>query len=118
MPEHHGYQRVETGDLSTSTTSTSLDTIVLDSGHDILTPVAESNNQRGFSPIYEADVQDTKSKSSLKASKVSFQEDDQFDSDDENFSERRDQFQQKKATSSDHKSIFKVSFCCWQKVDR
>lgn len=114
MPEQHGYQRVETGDLSTSTTSTSLDTVVLDSGHDILTPVAEPNNLRSFSPIYEADVQDTKSKSksklSVKGSKVSFQEDDQFDTDDENFSEQRDQFQQKKATSSDHKSIFKVSF--------
>lgn len=116
-PHNHGYQRVETGegDLSTSTTSTSLDTIVLDSGHDILTsPTTTASivreRPRGFSPIFETDDggdSKTKSKASLKGSKVSFQE-DQFDSGDDNFSNRRDQFQKNKATSSDHKSIFKV----------
>lgn len=76
-----------------------------------------SRNQRGFSPIFETDdfkLDDNKdsnvkvSKSSIKGSKVSFQE--KFDSDEDDFPERRDHFQSRKTQSTaDHKSVFKVS---------
>ncbi|XP_049542411.1 facilitated trehalose transporter Tret1 isoform X1 [Anopheles darlingi] len=117
-PLQHGYQRVNTaeGSLSTSTTATSLDTIVLDTNADDLTSTPQrSQPMRTFTPIMETDdtnpflepTQKTKSKSSLKASsRVSFdQEDDQFDEDENNFRKQREHFQKHKSHStSEHKT--------------
>lgn len=90
-----------------------MDTIVIDPTLPEPSPPPPSRHTtiatqtRGFSPIFEdGDVKS--SKQSVKGSKVSFE--DKFDSDEENFSNRRHHFQQKKSTSSDHKNIFKVSF--------
>lgn len=91
-PLQYGYQRVNTaeGSLSTSTTATSLDTIVLDTNAEDLgsVPARGLQTQRTFSPILETDdtnpfletTEKAKSKSSLKSSRVSFdQEEDRFD---------------------------------------
>ncbi|XP_055604511.1 facilitated trehalose transporter Tret1-like [Uranotaenia lowii] len=125
-PLQYGYQRVNTGEgsLSTSTTATSLDTIVLDTNADDLagTPrAAAAAAQRPFSPILETEdtnpfldppaagtrssgtVADSKSKSksSLKGSRVSFDEDDdRFDETDEGFRKQREHFQRNKSHSS------------------
>ncbi|EAA44045.3 AGAP005563-PA [Anopheles gambiae str. PEST] len=120
-PLQYGYQRVNTaeGSLSTSTTATSLDTIVLDTNAEDLASVPprtlqHHQPQRTFSPILETDdtnpflepVEKAKSKSSLKSSRVSFdQEDDRFDEDENSFRKQREHFQKHKSHStSEHKS--------------
>uniref|UniRef100_A0A182X525 Uncharacterized protein n=1 Tax=Anopheles quadriannulatus TaxID=34691 RepID=A0A182X525_ANOQN len=126
-PLQYGYQRVNTaeGSLSTSTTATSLDTIVLDTNAEDLASVPprtlqHHQPQRTFSPILETDdtnpflepVEKAKSKSSLKSSRVSFdQEDDRFDEDENSFRKQREHFQKHKSHStSEHKSqLIKVS---------
>lgn len=102
--------------LSTSTTATSLDQF---EGHG---SELQSFPQRSFSPIIETESSDNqfdygatsvKRQSSIKESKVSFneeEEDDHFSGDD-NFNQRRHQFQQRKTKSVDHKGILKVGQC-------
>jgi hypothetical protein len=125
-PLHHGYHRVNTADsqLSPSGTSTSLDTILIDTSTDPLTApqplTLPSSPQRTFNPIRESegtnpftkDVNKNdnvkQSKQSLKGSRVSFgqQEEDTFDEDDDtNFKKRREHFQKNKSASTGHKSI-------------
>lgn len=118
--------------MSTSTTGTSLDTIVLDTNADDLT--GRIGAQRTFSPILETDdtnpfldpptskassqgagldnASKAKSKSSLKGSRVSFDQEDQFDASDEGFRKQREHFQKHKSHStSEHKNqLIKVSF--------
>lgn len=131
-PLQHGYSRVETaeGSLSNSSTSTSLDTIVIESAN-VLGPLPPSRPlARTFSPILETDDSGTNkslesvkasslkkidankaSKTSLKGSKVSFEQPGTVSSDEDSFEERREHFQQKKAISTaatDHKGILKV----------
>lgn len=115
------------GSLSTSSTSTSLDTIVIESLNE-LGPLPPSRQLgRTFSPILETDdsnrsldtikgslkkIDPKASKTSLKGSKVSFEQ-PEHSSDDDSFEERREHFQQKKALSTaatDHKGILKVNF--------
>ncbi|XP_029722410.1 facilitated trehalose transporter Tret1 isoform X1 [Aedes albopictus] len=126
-PLQYGYQRVNTGEgsLSTSTTGTSLDTIVLDTNAEDLTSTPRVGAQRTFSPILETDdtnpfldppppgqksppsVSDAKakSKSSLKGSRVSFDQEDRFDETDEGFRKQREHFQKHKSHStSEHKN--------------
>ncbi|XP_053689254.1 facilitated trehalose transporter Tret1 [Sabethes cyaneus] len=124
-PLQHGYQRVNTaeGSLSTSTTGTSLDTIVLDTNAEDLNSTPRVGGvTRTFSPIQEADdstnpfldpltsrspagESKTKSKSSLKSSRVSFDEEDRFDEGDEGFRKQREHFQKHKSHStSEHKN--------------
>lgn len=130
-PLQYGYQRVNTaeGSMSTSTTGTSLDTIVLDTNADDLTgtPSSRIGAQRTFSPILETDdtnpfldpptskassqgagldnASKAKSKSSLKGSRVSFDQEDQFDASDEGFRKQREHFQKHKSHStSEHKN--------------
>ncbi|XP_065087392.1 facilitated trehalose transporter Tret1 isoform X2 [Ochlerotatus camptorhynchus] len=123
-PLQYGYQRVNTGEgsLSTSTTGTSLDTIVLDTNAEDLNSTPRVGAQRTFSPILETDdtnpfldppVQKSsttaeskaKSKSSLKGSRVSFDQEDRFDESDEGFRKQREHFQKNKSHStSEHKN--------------
>uniref|UniRef100_A0A182NLP9 Uncharacterized protein n=1 Tax=Anopheles dirus TaxID=7168 RepID=A0A182NLP9_9DIPT len=118
-PLQYGYQRVNTaeGSLSTSTTATSLDTIVLDTNAEDLASVPPrglTQPQRTFSPILETDDtnpfletgEKAKSKSSLKSSRVSFdQEEDRFDEDENSFRKQREHFQKHKSHStSEHKT--------------
>lgn len=125
------------GSLSNSSTSTSLDTVVVDKEKDI---APSKQLTRSFSPILESDDQNitgsnknsnTKkfsdspktsslkgtvkvgSKPSLKGSKVSFENPANESTDeDSSFEDRRDHFQQKKAFSvsatTDRKGILKV----------
>lgn len=130
-PLQYGYQRVNTGEgsLSTSTTGTSLDTIVLDTNAEDLNSTPRVGAQRTFSPILETDdtnpfldppVQKSsttteskaKSKSSLKGSRVSFDQEDRFDESDEGFRKQREHFQKNKSHStSEHKNqLIKVSW--------
>lgn len=128
-PLQHGYSRVGTADgsLSNSSTSTSLDTIIIESANE-LGPLPPSRQLvRTFSPILES-ADDTNrslesvkasnlkktdaSKTSLKGSKVSFEQRGHPSSDEDSFEDRREHFQQKKALSTaatDHKGILKVS---------
>lgn len=128
-PLQYGYQRVNTGEgsLSTSTTGTSLDTIVLDTNAEDLNSTPRVAAQRTFSPILETDdtnpfldppppgqksppavtAADAKarSKSSLKGSRVSFDQEDRFDETDEGFRKQREHFQKHKSYStSEHKN--------------
>lgn len=105
------YQRVNTaeGNLSTSTTSTSLDTINIDHATNELTVLPNrSGSANPFPTIKETSdshllhIDEKK----VRNSKVSFEEEDHFDTDDD-FKNRRTHFQQKKATSVDHKGILK-----------
>lgn len=118
------------GSLSNSSTSTSLDTALIDSTnearrntsppksqapHPSFTPILETeeNNQKSGDKLKISSLKsggDTKtSKSSLKSSKVSFEKAD-YSSDEDSFEDRRDHFQQRKAKSVDHKGILKVIF--------
>lgn len=127
-PLQHGYQRVNTGEgsLSTSTTGTSLDTIVLDTNAEDLVSTPRVGAPRAYSPILETDDTNpfldtasptskatsgnsdykSKSKASLKGSRVSFdQEEDRFDEGDEGFRKQREHFQKHKSHStSEHKN--------------
>lgn len=118
------------GSLSNSSTSTSLDTIVIESANEFGPLPPSKQLIRTFSPILEADdtgkslenikasnlkkVDTTKaSKTSLKGSKVSFEQPENLSSDEDSFEDRRDHFQQKKALSAnvtDHRGILKVSY--------
>lgn len=122
-----GYSRVETaeGSLSTSSTSTSLDTIAIESANEFGPLPPSRQIIRTFSPILEGDdnakslenlkgslkkYNQSQSKTSLKGSKVSFEQPGNS-SDEDSFEDRRVQFQQKKALSTaatDHKGILKV----------
>lgn len=121
------------GSLSNSSTSTSLDTVLIDNNNELITiPRHTSTHQNTFGPILESEetsssnqkLHDTKkasslkvitgdnktSKSSLKSSKVSFEQRDRdYSSDEDSFEDKRHHFQQRKATSVDHKGILKVS---------
>lgn len=153
----HGYERVQGGTLSTSTTATSLDTILIDDTFNLQQP----SNVSQFTPIIEGDDllglgTDAKpsqsqvkassstdlptippppqsshhrsimsstgsglagsgqeihksSKPSLKGSKVSFggKKQEGEESEDDDFENRRGQFQQQKTVSFDHKGILK-----------
>lgn len=117
------------GSLSNSSTSTSLDTIVIESANEFGPLPPSKQLARTFSPILESDDPGTQrsleniktslkkidptqvSKTSLKGSKVSFEQPDNLSSDEDSFEERREHFQQKKALSTaatDHKGILKV----------
>lgn len=120
------------GSLSTSSTSTSLDTVVLESARDNPFLQTPTNQQRkAFSPILESDDNDIVTsppkafdspkisnlkktsatgaqKPSLKGSKVSFES--PGNDTEETFERRRDHFQQKKSLSAtDRKGILKVN---------
>lgn len=118
------------GSLSNSSTSTSLDTVVIESAKDS-TLLPPTHPRTTFSPILESEDGDTitsptkafespkisnlkktaqtaASKPSLKGSKVSFEQPG-HESDD-SFEDRREHFQQKKSLSAtDRKGILKVS---------
>ena len=124
------------GSLSNSSTSTSLDTVLLEQANE-LKPIPSSRHtiaiqphskthHKSFSPIPEteesktlpSDIQSSLrigsdhvkiSKGSLKSSKVSFEQPaDPESSDEDSFEEKREHFQQKKSKSADHKGILKV----------
>lgn len=125
-----GYSRVDTaeGSLSTSSTATSLDTVLIDSANAELaprsTPLARPTP---FKPILESEEStsvrninekhsslrrnDPALKAALKSSKVSFEQPaDHESTDEDSFEERREHFQQKKAKSAstaDHRGILK-----------
>lgn len=133
-PEAHGYQRVQAGEgtLSTSTTATSLDTIVIDDNHSefpAIPPPPFSSHplkpELTFDPILETEdaVPTTPtnwpkqtpsqehlktSKQSLKGSKVSFAS-THDSSDEDSFEDKREKFQQGKTVSVDRRGILKVS---------
>lgn len=119
------------GSLSNSSTSTSLDTVVLESARDnpfLQTPTNQP--RKAFSPILESDDNDIvisppksfdspkisnlkkptttgQPKPTLRGSKVSFEK--SGNENEENFERRRDHFQQKKSLSAtDRKGILKV----------
>lgn len=118
------------GSLSNSSTSTSLDTIAIESANEFGPLPPSRQLVRTFSPILESDDAGTNrslesvkasslkkfdagkaSKTSLKGSKVSFEQPSNLSSDEDSFEERREHFQQKKAISTaatDHKGILKV----------
>lgn len=117
------------GTLSNSTTSTSLDTVVIDTSTDNISnsPKLQHQKKKTFSPILELEdisnpfAEDIKElairskKSNLKGqTHISFGEDeeetDKFD--EEAFKNRREHFQKTKSRS-EHKSILiRVSFIC------
>jgi len=124
-PLQQGYSRVNQqpeGTLSNSTTSTSLDTVVIDTSTDNISNSPKLKpQQRTFSPILETDdthsnpfADDIKElairakKSNLKGStKIDLgedEEDDRFDEGGEAFRNRREHFQKTKSRS-EHKSI-------------
>lgn len=131
-PLQQGYSRVNQsagsggdGTLSNSTTSTSLDTVVIDTSTDNISnsPKLHPPQQRTFSPILEAEdttntgsnpfAEDFKElasrakKSNLKCGgKITFEEEenDRFDEGEEAFKNRREHFQKTKSRS-EHKSI-------------
>ncbi|CAD7078271.1 unnamed protein product [Hermetia illucens] len=131
-PEAHGYQRVQAGEgtLSTSTTATSLDTIVIDDNHSefpAIPPPPFSSHplkpELTFDPILETEdaVPTTPtnwpkqtpsqehlktSKQSLKGSKVSFAS-THDSSDEDSFEDKREKFQQGKTVSVDRRGILK-----------
>lgn len=105
------------GSLSTSSTSTSLDTVLIENVNELIPlPRHQRQLQNKFTPISESDEVNAlnrsgeikTSKPSLKSSKVSFEQKDDS-SDEDSFEDRRDHFQQRKAKSADHKGILKVS---------
>lgn len=105
------------GSLSTSSTSTSLDTVVIENVNELI-PISRNQrqHQNQFTPISEGDEVNPLPKSGeiktskppLKSSKVSFEQKNESSEEDDNFEDRRDQFQQRKAKSADHKGILKV----------
>lgn len=104
------------GSLSTSSTSTSLDTVLIENVNELI-PLPRNPRQHynQFTPITESDETNPfhrsgeikTSKPSLKSSKVSFERKEDS-SDEDSFEDRREQFQQRKAKSADHKGILKV----------
>lgn len=124
-PLQQGYSRVNPqntdGTLSNSTTSTSLDTIVIDTSTDNISnsPKLQKQKPGTFSPILELEdttnpfADDIKElairskKSNLKDSRITFGEDeeetDKFD--EEAFRKKREHFQKTKSRS-EHKSLF------------
>lgn len=130
-PQHRGYSRVADGSLSNSSTSTSLDTVLIENNNELVTIPRHTQHQSSFGPISETEEsqpnatkdgsrktsslkviggESKASKTSLKSSKVSFeQRDPDYSSDEDSFEDRRHHFQQRKATSVDHKGILKVS---------
>lgn len=134
-PQQRGYSRVQTADgsLSNSSTSTSLDTVLIENNNELVTiprnTPPKSPHQNTFGPILETEEsqpnstkdgrktsslrvvggESKASKTSLKSSKVSFEQRDRdYSSDEDSFEDRRHHFQQRKATSVDHKGILKV----------
>ncbi|CRK96410.1 CLUMA_CG009826, isoform B [Clunio marinus] len=123
-PLQQGYSRVQhnlgDGTLSNSTTSTSLDTVVIDTSTDNISNLSKPQKQRQvFSPIsetedktnrFEEDIKELairSKKSNLKgATHITFgdeeEEADKFDED--AFKKKRDHFQKTKSRS-EHKSI-------------
>lgn len=122
-PLQQGYSRVNQstdGTLSNSTTSTSLDTVVIDTSTDNISnsPKLQKQKHSTFSPILESEdatnpfAEDIKElairskKSNLKDSHITFGEDeeevDKFDED--AFKKKREHFQKTKSRS-EHKSI-------------
>lgn len=122
-PLQQGYSRVNQntdGTLSNSTTSTSLDTVVIDTSTDNISnsPKLQKQKTGTFSPILESEdatnpfADDIKElairakKSNLKDSHITFGEDeeevDKFD--EEAFKKKREHFQKTKSRS-EHKSI-------------
>lgn len=104
------------GSLSTSSTSTSLDTVLIENVNELIPiPRNPRQHQNQFTPISEGDETNPLSRSGelkpskifLKNSKVSFEQKEDS-SDEDSFEDRRDQFQQRKAKSADHKGILKV----------
>jgi facilitated trehalose transporter len=130
-PLQHGYSRVNQqaadGTLSNSTTSTSLDTVVIDTSTDNISnsPKFQQKKQKTFSPILETDdsnpfKDDLKElalrskKSNLKGGHISFGEDeeeanDKFD--EEAFKKKREHFQKTKSRSEHKSLILRVSAC-------
>lgn len=124
-----GYSRVNQntdGTLSNSTTSTSLDTVVIDTSTDNISnsPKLQKQKQSAFSPILEtedatnpfaADIKELairSKKSNLKDSHIHFGEDEEENDkfDEEAFRKQREHFQKTKSRS-EHKSILiRVSF--------
>ena len=118
-PLTYGYQRVNTGDTATTSDGTALESVVLDTNAEDLSTTPRIQKQRSFSPVLDneknpfiekPEKSPHRSKLSLKGSKVSFSgedEDDKFDIDDVDFSNKRAHFQKNKSlsTSSQHKSI-------------
>lgn len=105
------------GSLSTSSTSTSLDTVLIENVNELIPiPRNPRQHQNQFTTISESDETNPLSRSGeirppkifLKNSKVSFEQKEDS-SDEDSFEDRRDQFQQRKAKSADHKGILKVS---------
>lgn len=119
------------GSLSNSSTSTSLDTVVLESARDNPFLQTPSNQKKAFSPILESEDSDIVTsppkafdspkisnlkkataagglKPVVKGSKVSFEK--PSNESDESFERRRDHFQQKKSLSAttDRRGILKV----------
>jgi hypothetical protein len=107
------------GTLSNSTTSTSLDTVVIDTSTDNISSSPKQKPKASFSPIHESEdasnlfAENIKElairskKSNLKGSHISFGEDeaeeaDKFD--EEDFRKKRENFQKTKSRS-EHKSI-------------
>lgn len=121
-PLQQGYSRVNQGadgTLSNSTTSTSLDTVVIDTSTDNISNSPKLQKTRTFSPILESedttnpfadDIKELAARSKKANVKgqthISFGEDeeeiDKFD--EEAFKKRREHFQKTKSRS-EHKSI-------------
>lgn len=127
-PLQQGYSRVnQDGTLSNSTTSTSLDTVVIDTSADNISnsPKLQQQKPRAtFSPILESESSSNpfrddlkelakrSKKSNLKGGHISFGEDeedtDKFDED--AFKKRREHFQKTKSRSEHKSIILRVSF--------
>lgn len=135
-PLQQGYSRVNQkadGTLSNSTTSTSLDTVVIDTSTDNISnsPKLQKQKPSTFSPILERGeggttnpfAEDIKElairsqKSNLKGSHISFGEDEEADKfDEEAFKKKREHFQKTKSRS-EHKSILirvSLTSATWQ----
>ncbi|KAG5676724.1 hypothetical protein PVAND_006536 [Polypedilum vanderplanki] len=118
-PLNQGYQKVsqvpDVGTLSNSTTSTSLDTVVIDTSTDNISnsPKLQKQKQRTFSPILESEdtsnpfADDIKELAIRTKQGISFgdeeEEGDRFD-EQEAFRKKREHFQKTKSRS-EHKSI-------------
>lgn len=129
-PLQQGYSRVnQDGTLSNSTTSTSLDTVVIDTSADNISNSPKLQQQKlrtTFSPILETEDSTSNpfrddlrelaarsKKSNLKGGHITFGEDeeetDKFDED--AFKKRREHFQKTKSRSEHKSIILRVSFC-------
>jgi len=120
-PLQQGYSRVSTnpdsggGTLSNSTTSTSLDTVVIDTSTDNISssPKLQKQKQRTFSPILESEdassnpfADDIKELAIRTKQGIKFDEEEEGDRFDEEeaFRKKREHFQKTKSRS-EHKSI-------------